>query len=304
MLKFINLYDYAISKKIDHKQVLEKAKKNIIKESARLSIIIPVYGRESFLDPVIHYFKIAEANSNIDIAYTIVEHSEIQLHSETCKRLDINYIWIEKQNNNPFNKCLAMNMGACAVKGEEYLFHDIDCLVTSEFFNNLYKNIERKDARAIQTFSDRRVLYLNDTLTNKALDKQLAVDNLKEGPNEISNVNYTGVTLPKYTGAPGGSIWIKAEEFINVGGYDPNIFFGYSPEDAFFWDKVSTIGIMHTCTDPRNEIFHMNHPITESSNPYLNQLIELKDIYVSRCTQEEKIKLINLQKSYLLDGYK
>lgn len=304
MLNFINLYGHAINKKIDHGQVLSKAKKIIIKKSSRLSIIVPVYGRVSFLDPMIHYFRVAEANSSIDISYTIVEHSESPLHMETCQRLEINYLWIEKKNAEAFNKCLAMNIGACAVKGEEYLFHDIDCLVTSEFFNNLYKNIDGKDAKAIQTFSDRRVLYLNDTLTNKALDKELIVDHLKEGPTEISDINYTGVTPPRFTGAPGGSIWIKAEEFINVGGYDPNIFFGYSPEDAFFWNKVSTMGTMHTCTNPRNEIFHMKHPITELSNPHLNYLIELRNIYASRCSQEEKIKFINLQKSYLLDGYK
>ena len=304
MLTFINLRDHAISKKIDHKEVLANAKKTILHEYAHLSVIIPVYGRESFLSPLIHYFRIAEKNIDFPISYTVVEHSEVPVHLKSCRELKINHIWIEKPETQPFNKCLAMNIGACAVKGEDYMFHDLDCIVCSDFFKNVYLNVKNKEAKAIQTFSDRRVLYLDTKLTSEALVMELKVDSLEEGPIDKDSPGYTGVTPPTNSGAPGGSIWIKAEEFVNVGGYDPNLFFGYSPEDAFFWDKVSTMSTMHTCTNPRNEIFHMKHPLTELSNPHLNHLIELRNAYASGCSHEEKIKFINLQKSYLLDGYK
>jgi predicted glycosyltransferase involved in capsule biosynthesis len=303
MLKFINLYDYAIGKKVDQKWVLESAKKNLQKSSAELSIIIPVYGRESFLEPLIHYFRIAEKNSGLDIAYTIVEHSEVPVHLRTCIRLGINHIWIEKKESDPFNKCLAMNIGACAVKGNDYMFHDLDCLVRSDFFTNLYENVKAKDAEAIQTFSDRRVLYLNADLTYEALMMELKVDDLIEGPIDTKDPKHTGVTPPKNVGAPGGSIWIRKERFLEVGGYDPNIFFGYSPEDIFFWNKVATVTEMHTCTDPRNEIFHMKHPLTHASNPFLKDLSALHEVYAVNCDHSERLRFLHLQKTFLMEAY-
>ena len=305
MLRFQNLYDYAIENRIDQKEILDNAKKSVNKDFAELSIVIPVYGRESFLEPLIHYFRLAEKNTEVDIAYTVVEHSEVPTHLKTCTSLGINHIWIEKKESHAykFNKCLAMNIGACAVKGNGYMFHDLDCLVRSDFFTNLYENINSKNSDAIQTFSDRRVLYLNTDLTYKALTMELEVDELKAGPTDIKDPKHTGVTLPAVIGAPGGSIWIKQKRFLEVGGYDPNIFFGYGPEDIFFWDKVSTVCQMHTCTDPRNEIFHMKHPLTNTSNPHAPTLLALHEAYVRGSDRQEKLKFLDLQRQTLMEAY-
>jgi len=303
MLKFINLYSQAEHNKINYQLLSGLVEKSIKKPSSDLSVVIPAYGRNEFLKPLINSFRKAEAKHNLSISYTVVEHSEERDHLENSIDLGINHIWIPKLKEDPFNKCLAMNIGATSVEAEEYIFHDIDCLVDSDFFKNLYNNIEVKESNAIQTFYGRRVLYLNYELTKKALTNELDIDSLQEGSGDEKDPDYNGVTAPSSVGAPGGSIWINKSTFIKAGGYDPNIFFGYSPEDEFFWDKVSTVSKMDTCTDPIINIFHMEHPPTSNSNQHLGYLKNLTALFKS-LSPDEKIKFIRLQRESLMLAYK
>lgn len=302
MLKFTNLYAHAESKLIDYEKLFSISKSVIRKNSSTLSVVIPAYGREGFLEPLINSFKMASEKSPVCVVFTVVEHSEIPLHLRSAERLNINHVWIPKDESEPFNKCLAMNIGAVSVDASEYIFHDLDCLVQSNFFEDLYKNIRGKGSNAIQCFSDRRVLYLSRDLTYKALLNGLDIDSLQEGPRDTEDKKYNGVTPPGVLGAPGGSIWINKETFITIGGYDPNIFFGYSPEDIFFWDKVSSITQMDTCTEPRVEIFHMHHPPTHASNPHIRHLLDLHKAFVNS-TEKEKLKFFSLQRKNLLEAY-
>lgn len=303
MLKFINLYDHAEARKIDYTSLFESIKIRMHgDDDMDLSVIIPAYGREGFLEPLIDSFRKALPHSPVKVGFTVVEHSEIPLHLGTASRIGINHIWIPKKEDEYFNKCLAMNVGAAKVPAREYIFHDLDCIVQSGFFRDIYLNIESKESNALQTFSDRRVLYLNPELTLSALLLELDIDSLVEGSRDPKDPEYNGVTPPGLVGAPGGSIWIRKDTFIQVGGYDPNVFFGYSPEDIFFWDKVSTVADMDTCTEPRVEIFHMHHPPTHASNPHIRHLIDLHQAYKG-CTEEEKGKFLKLQRDSLLEAY-
>ncbi len=302
MLSFINLRDYAIANRVDYNSILSVAKKNITNNRKKLSVIVPAYGRESFSEPLFKSFLNAAKRSPVPVSFTLVEHSEIPLHERICSSLGVNHIWIPKDDFEPFNKCLAMNIGSLIVEGEEYIFHDLDCLVQSNFFSNLYLNINSKESEAIQTFSDRRVLYLDRNLTYRVLNDDLDIDSLKEGPRDERDPGYNGVTPPGLFGAPGGSIWIKSGLFFRVGGYDANLFFGYSPEDIFFWNKVCAISKMDTCTDPRVEIFHMKHPLTENSNPHAPKLHELHRVFAERCSQDEKEQFIKLQEKFIKEA--
>lgn len=303
MLKYLNLVAYAQRDKIVYENILKSISSVVLKKDAKLSVIVPAYGREFFSEPLFRSFLAAEKKSPVSISFTLVEHSKISLHKKVCEKLNVNHIWIPKEDNEHFNKCLAMNIGAAMVQGEEYIFHDLDCLVQSNFFEDIYKNIVDKGSQAIQTFSDRRVLYLNWDLTNKALNFEIEIDKLKEGPIDTTSDDYNGITPPANLGAPGGSIWIRKDLFLKIGGYDPNLFFGYSPEDAFFWKKVETISRMDTCTDPRVELFHMKHQATENSNPSAALLHELYLAFVDRCTQQEKEQFLKIQSNFLIEAY-
>lgn len=258
-----------------------------------INFIIPVKSRTSFAKPMYDSFLNAKLNSNLKISYTIVEISDKNEHKDFCEENKINYVWF-KTDAPLFNKCLGLNVGALfTVKSKSLLFHDIDCLIQSDFFIKLEENIKNKNAEAIQCFHGRRVLYLNDTLTNMVINKEIDVDAFK--------LDYEGISLPEFIGAPGGSIFINKDLFLKVGGFEPEFFSANAPEDAFFWHKVDTISKMHVCDEPNIDIFHMNHPLTCYSNPNIHPMLNIfnmfknydldnKILYIK--TKSEKLKYV------------
>lgn len=230
-----------------------------------VNFIIPVRNRIEFSETMYKSFKAAADKSPLNITYTVVEHSENPQHSKFCKKNKINYMWVKSAPGDLFNKCLCYNMGAFFSSKSKYiLFHDIDCLVQSDFFLKLFDNISNKQCKAIQCFTGRRVLYIHPELTQKVIAGETNVDEL-----DIDNPQ---VSPPQIIGAPGGSIMLDRELFFDVGGYDAELFLANSPEDIFFWDKVDTIDKMHTSNEPHIEIFHMHHRPTYMDNPYINEM--------------------------------
>jgi hypothetical protein len=287
--KMIDLKQLIENNSIDYKKVFED---NISvtysdMELFDVSVIIPVRNREDFAEPLYKSFQAAIDKSGLKVDFTFVEHSENPLHSKFCKNNKINYFWLKSAPGELFNKCLAHNVGAIFSSKSKYLlFHDIDCLVQSDFFIMLFENIKNQNARAIQNFTERRVLYINQQLTDKVIAGQFEVDDL--------SINLDEVSPPNIFGAPGGSITIERDLFFEVGGYDPELFLANSPEDVFFWDKVDVVDKMYISNNPDIEIYHMNHRPTYMDNPLIN---EMKDIHFSfkNMSQEEKLEIVKLK---------
>lgn len=268
---------------VDYKKILDDNVSCIYNEidSYDISVIIPVRNRKNFAESMYKSFLKASEKSGLKIAYTVVEHSENPDHSKFCKKNKLNYMWIKSEPDELFNKCLAHNMGAFfSVKSKYILFHDIDCLMQSDFFINLFKNIKKKKAKAIQNFTERRVLYINPELTNEVVAGNFDVDKL--------NIELPEVTYPRLFGAPGGSITIDRDLFFEVGGYDPELFLANSPEDAFFWAKVDVVDKMHISDDPDIELYHMYHPPTWMNNPRIYEMEAIMNSFKEMSVERKK----------------
>ena len=203
-------------------------------------------------------------------------------------------MWIKTEPDVLFNKCLALNVGAMfTVACDAFIFHDIDCLMQSDFFIRLEENIKNKNAKAIQCFQGRRVLYLDNVLTEKVINDEIEVDGLM--------ITTHGVTLPKNIGAPGGSIYTTKDLFFEVGGYDPELFQANAPEDIFYWDKISMLNTMYVCDNPPIELYHMSHPITYTSNPRISEMLIIYETFKND-NYHNKLELITHKKN-LINGY-
>jgi predicted glycosyltransferase involved in capsule biosynthesis len=197
----INIANKIRTKIIDYKSISDN-NVVLIKDSDEdydINFFIPVRGRVDFAKPMYESFKKASEKSDFKITYTVVEHSEKSEHLDFCEKNDINYIWIKSEPGELFNKCLCYNMGVFFSSKSKYcLFHDIDCLVQSDFFLRLKENISNKKCRAIQCFRERRVLYINEKLTKQIVSEDnFDVDKL--------SINLSEVNYPALFGAPGGS---------------------------------------------------------------------------------------------------
>jgi len=290
-----NFIEIVEKEAIDYNQLLSENVAIVYdqEEFFDVNFIITVRGRLNFAQPMYSSFSEAHKKSGLKICYTIVEHSYNPEHSKFCKKNKINYFWIKATSDSMFNKCLSYNVGAMfGPKSKYLLFHDIDCLVQSNFFSSLMENVKNKNCKAIQCFTKRRVLYCNELLTQKIINKEFSVDDLS-----IENEN---VKLPMYIGAPGGSIMIERDLFFDVGGYDGEFFRGNSPEDAFFWDKVDCVEKMETSNDPDIEIFHMNHPVTYYDNPHISDMNRLYELFKT-FSNDDKLKYIEKKKQTILN---
>lgn len=258
-------------------------------EEAEVNFIIPVRCRSEFLSKTIKSVKAAADKFDRKVNITVSENSGHPEHALRASELGADYIWT--RSHSPFNKCFAMNIAVFFTKKTRFLiFHDVDCLVQSDFFDRVFQNIETKGCQAIQTFSDRRVLYLNEEVTNRVLSEKIHIDSL--------SIAVPGIDPPYRSdgriayGAPGGSVCVTRELFFRIGGYDPYYFESYAPEDIFFWLKVEAFETFETCTNPRNEIYHMNHPRVEVNPLKLGSMEMIKNKF-EKLRKTEKWDLLN-----------
>jgi predicted glycosyltransferase involved in capsule biosynthesis len=297
-----DLIKHIKAKKFDYNKIKED---NIVivqnpEELYDINFMITARGRREFSEPMYRSFLAAAEKSPLNITYTVVEHSDNPEHSKFCKNNKINYIWIKPEEEKLFNKCLSYNMGAFfGPKSKYLLFHDIDCLVQSDFFLKLFDNILHKQCRAIQCFTGRRVLYINEQFTPKVTSGEFSVDDLSLDMSEVDLPRLGGKVM---IGAPGGSIMVERELFFEVGGYDAKLFLANSPEDAFFWEKVDTVDKMHVSDDPDIELYHMYHPPTWMNNPYVNEMQTINNSFKAMSTEDKK-EIIQL-KSDMIKEYK
>lgn len=283
------LKDICKNNPIDYNDLSDKLYKKIVykEEIYDYNFIITARGRQNFSKPL--FSSVIKATKEVDkkIQLTLLEHSNLKEHEKNCDDLGINYLYFNSKGG-VFNKCLSYNLSVINTKPSKwYVFHDLDCLVQKDFFKNLLENTT-ENTKAIQTFHKRRVLYLNDFLTDLIIREELDVNDLKE--------NSEGVSLPQYFGAPGGSISVESEIFFEVGGYDPEFFHSYAPEDAFFWEKLSTLTNIKLCENPHNELYHMNHPILHHSNPNFSYMSSIHNKYKG-LVNNKKIEFLQYKKN-------
>ena len=149
---------------------------------------------------------------------------------------------------------------------------------TEDVAKEHFENIEKKGVNCIQTFNKRRVLYYNEEQTEKIINGEIQINEIDDSDLKVGDCC-----------APGGSILIKNSLFFEVGGYDPELFYGWSPEDLFFWDKIESMESIGITDNPKNEIYHMYH---KPQNLNKEQMVN----------SEEKLNLYeSIKKEYLTE---
>lgn len=262
-------------------------------DDTTVSVIVPVRGRTDFHQILVDHLTASFKNlpSGRSLSITFVEHSKNPEHRPFAEKSGVNYIHIP--TDDVFNKCLAFNVGFLfSNKSEYYLFHDLDCMPQSNFWRYIFLNLDKTPFTSLQAFRDRRVLYCDQHTSDLIINKTLSVD-------QLSAVS-TGITEPALHQwkAPGGSIFCPYNQFVTVGGFDPEYFFGYSIEDAFFYNKLEISGGITSCNNPQIEIFHLNHPPLWNSNPHLTEHHHIYENWMS-LSGEEKVKLMDIKSSHL-----
>lgn len=234
-------------------------------------VVFGVNGRREHLHRT--YYQLEIENGRLDLdkraSVMVVEHSPAPEFKTWCKKKGIAWLWIplEKDMGNPlgqFNRSLGFDMSVLyGPKTKNYLFMDSDLLVPHEFWKKLGKNIKGHEI-AIQPFAHRAVFYMTEELSRELMKKP----NLDISTIECvsKNGHFGG------RGAKGGATYMSYDNFMRIGGFDPQIFWGYAPEDQLFWRKMEAEGGLGYADEPAIDLLHLWHPPAVNTNPYHDQM--------------------------------
>ena len=225
-------------------------------KDADITTIIPAKGRHGQLRATIDSLRDSIAiTPDYKVSIIIVEISVNMEHLNICREKSCSYIWIN-ENSPRFNKCLAHNIGYCFSDSKLLHFHDSDILVNDSFYSNI-KNRKIDSISAVHCLRERCVRSLSEGDSNRIMvDGALIKDVISE----------TNPPMPEqiHRKAPGGSIIVGRSLFELIGGFDSHLFDGYSVEDQFFWDKLSSIVEIPSMND--NDLVHIWHEAERSHN--------------------------------------
>lgn len=288
----MRIFDDCFKNKFSYEEIKSSSKVSLLNsDDYYINIIIGFRNRAEFLIPLIEYFNAAiktfEISTGKKVCLTFVEHDSNPKHEYILDN-NVNYLWTQGNVVNQYSRSFAYNFGVkYGNNAKYYLLHDLDILVKQNFFLELVENL--KDFKCLQPYGYRHVLYMSNSLTQQFLLGQVDINTLTIGSDDVSP--------PDIIGSKGGSIFIEKETFLEVGGFDPELFWGYAAEDQIFWDKVSTITPIGYSDRPSIDMFHMWHEPTHSTNPLLflmeNYMVEFRSM-----SSENKLKFLSLKKDF------
>tara|TARA_R110000803_G_scaffold188348_1_gene250740 strand:- start:3338 stop:4225 length:888 start_codon:yes stop_codon:yes gene_type:complete len=260
----MELIEILKSNRIDYEQLKNESVVNLITDDSNyyINIIIGFRGRTEFIQPMVDSFnesiKYYNNISDKKVCLTFVEHDDEPKHLELLDK--VNYIWSKGNVSEFYNRSFAYNFGVrYSNKSKYYILHDLDILVKPNYIEELVTNLNNDTVQCMQSYGNRHVWYMSEQLTSKFLNKEITIDDI--------NRDNTEIIPPQQKGSKGGSVIITKKLFDDVGGFDPELFWGYAAEDQMFWAKVDSIVPISYADNPPIDIFHMWHPPTDSTNP-------------------------------------
>jgi hypothetical protein len=267
-------------------------------------IIIPCFRRRENLIAVLKRFQmIAPPSEGYIPQILLVEHSHLQEIEYIANEFNCEYIWFnQKEGPKPgyiddtplgqFNKALCYDKAFLfSSPAEWYLFHDNDVLVPNDFWSRLDANIQRTGTKFLQPYTHRSLLNLYPHFA----------DVIREDPALVDQGVHPGMYAPINAGAPGGSLYIHRDRYIDVGGHDPNLCWGYGPEDRLFYNKLQLFEPISFADEPPIEMIHLWHPTAAINNPFLAVMNWFVFQYYEKLSIEHRMGIMRTKKKMLLD---
>lgn len=299
MISSKDLLEYIMKKSMNYDLVFNH-EKTIIKTrevDRDINIFIPVRKRIEFIEPCLSYFERAVKRTSLKVHITVIENDIKPWYMDFLKDKDVDYIFIPVEvscSDGLFAKSLAYNSGFLKTKRAKWnIFHDLDILVDEDFLEKIQIYLKRNPTW-IQPYTNRRVLRVGSAATA----------NIIKDPQNVHRLSEIQGVEPSKPGSPGGSIVVKSNDFISIGGYDPEFFYGYAPEDSFFWAKLELLynpsqneirnhfmGNAFYADSPPIEIYHLNHQMQDTTNPKLGLMLNILESFFN-CSKEIRLKII------------
>jgi hypothetical protein len=260
-------------------------------------IIIPSLKRKENLVPVLQRFQMINVpKEGYRPQILLVEHSPIPELQQIAEDFNCEYIWFFLDPRIPhlplgqFNKALAYDKAFLkGMPAQWYLFHDNDVLVPNQFWDLLDANVERAKTQFLQPYTHRSLLNLKQVVA------QMFRENLTLADKPLDNSMYA----PIVPGAPGGSLYLSRDRYLEAGGHDPQLCWGYGPEDALFYQKVELLEPIAFADNPPIEMIHLWHEPAAGHNPFRAEMDYFVKVLFKGKTREEKLDYMRYKQEML-----
>jgi len=144
------------------------------------------------------------------------------------------------EENMPYSRSWAFNVGAAAARSDVLVLHDNDMLVPSIYAFEVLKHYRSGDE---VVNLKRFIFYLDEKTTKQVCDS-----------NELSSSNTVTNIMQNAEG--GGSLGVSKSAYFTIGGFDER-FIGWGGEDNEFWERAQTRKVHPYGYLP---IIHLWHP--------------------------------------------
>lgn len=249
-------------------------------------IIIPCFQRKENLQTVLKRFAMIQMpKEGYRPPILIVEHSPFPELQSIAEAHECEYLWIFLDPRIPFTPLGQFNKALCYDKAflygtpaQWYLFHDNDVIVPKDFWDKLDGNVRRANTQFIQPYTHRSLLNLKPSVA------EILREDIRIADGPLDPAMYYDIV----PGAPGGSLYLSRERYLEAGGHDPQICWGYGPEDALFYHKLELLEPIAFADDPPIEMLHLWHPPAAIHNPLRREMDFFVKVVFKEKRDEEK----------------
>ncbi len=260
-------------------------------------LIIPCFKRQENLVCVLKRFASIELpREGYFPQILLVEHSPYPELESIAEEYKCEYIWFFLDPRIPtlplgqFNKALCYDKAFLyGSPAEWYLFHDNDVLVPKAFWSLLDQNVERAKTQFLQPYTGRCLFNLKPPVA-EAFRENLS---LADEPIDSSMI------YERIPGAPGGSLYLSRQRYLEAGGHDPQFCWGYGPEDALFYQKLELLEPIAFADSPPIDLIHLWHPTAANQNPFRNEMDFFVKVVFKEKKPEEKLAYMKHKESLL-----
>jgi len=280
------LHDIAERRHVPYSTLLQHGCKETIKtrlsqEDRELNILMHATGRRRNAELTIKYMTQSIQYSNVSTKIILIEYDDDSKLEDLTLQPLVEYIFLPKTIayfwgcGDLFPNSLLKNIAYLLSKKAKWIiFHDIDIAVPKDFLINAWS--AKTANRWMYTYHKfcRVTLPLN------------------------AEVNFN--VCPRPRKGVGGSLLLESALFEAVGGYDPELFCGWTPEDKMMYDKLVTYS--GEPLETNTTLWHMEHPFQEYSGKYNRFGNAVTICYESSPIRDpEKLVFLKFKKKLLFD---
>jgi glycosyltransferase involved in cell wall biosynthesis len=181
---------------------------------------------------------------NVKPLVCVVEQDSKPLCQSVLEPLVDKYIYTYSED--PYNRSWAFNVGVNQCESDILILHDGDLVVPIDYVDRSIRGL--RDIHALQPWS--RIVYLTE-----------------ESSRNWPQAEKVPIRVISNTGIHGGSMAVRRDWYLHIGGMDERCE-GWGAEDDAFYEKARKVGKLRKVGPNGSLLYHLYHPVPTNKHQH------------------------------------